>query len=206
MNLQYPVDPTAPVTQTFQEHVQRAKAMNARYNGGIDWGVPTGTPVRAAAAGIVIRAGLDYSGYGNHVRIDHGGGYLTLYAHLYGMLVKPGRQVAAGEMIGYSDNTGNSTGPHLHFEVRCLGKPVDPAPLLVAQDSGTQPAPGPLLAVAVDSLNVRSGPGIQYPIVRTLVKDTTVTALALSGDTWVEIGQGEWAAMAYGQEIYLRPA
>lgn len=95
------------------------------YHDGMDIGVPKGTPVRAAAAGTVIMASW-YGGYGNAIKIDHGGGVVTLYAHLSSIGVEVGQKVAAGANIGYSGNTGTSTGPHLHFTVMVGGSPVDP--------------------------------------------------------------------------------
>jgi murein DD-endopeptidase MepM/ murein hydrolase activator NlpD len=92
---------------------------------GIDIGVAEGTPVQAAAAGVVIYAGW-MSGYGNLVVIDHGNGLSTAYAHNSSLVVGVGRSVAGGEVVSYSGNTGNSTGPHVHFEVRVNGAAVDP--------------------------------------------------------------------------------
>jgi len=92
---------------------------------GIDIGVPTGTPIHAAAAGKVIYCGW-MSGYGNLVMIDHGGGIATLYGHQSRIASSCGEDVAQGQVIGYTGCTGFCTGPHLHFEVRVNGTPVDP--------------------------------------------------------------------------------
>jgi len=92
---------------------------------GIDIGVPTGTPIHAAAAGKVLWCGW-MSGYGNLVMLDHGGGIATLYGHQSRVAVACGDDVAAGQVIGYSGCTGFCTGPHVHFEVRVNGTPVDP--------------------------------------------------------------------------------
>ncbi len=92
---------------------------------GIDIGVPSGTPVHAAAAGKVAWCGW-MSGYGNLVMIDHGGGYATLYGHNTRVAVSCGQEVAQGAVIAYSGCTGFCTGPHVHFEVRVNGTPVDP--------------------------------------------------------------------------------
>jgi peptidoglycan DL-endopeptidase CwlO len=92
---------------------------------GIDIGVPSGTPIQAAAAGTVSIAGVE-SGYGNYTCIDHGGGISTCYAHQESISVSVGQQVSQGQVIGYSDCTGLCFGPHLHFEVRVNGNPVDP--------------------------------------------------------------------------------
>jgi murein DD-endopeptidase MepM/ murein hydrolase activator NlpD len=92
---------------------------------GIDIGVPTGTPVVAAAAGQVIHAGW-LGGYGNLVVIDHGGNLATAYGHQSSIAVSCGQSVSQGQVIGYVGSTGRSTGPHLHFEVRINGGAVDP--------------------------------------------------------------------------------
>jgi len=98
---------------------------------GVDLAAKQGTPIYAAEAGVVIVAQW-WSGYGNTVIIDHGGGVWTLYGHIQnnGILVKKGDIVKRGQKIALVGSTGNSTGPHLHFEVRVDSKPVDPEPYL----------------------------------------------------------------------------
>jgi len=96
-----------------------------RMHEGIDIAVSSGTPVHAAAAGRVVYAGW-MSGYGNLVVLDHGGGLSTAYGHNTSVSVAVGQDVAAAEVIAYSGSTGHSTGPHVHFEVRVNGEPVDP--------------------------------------------------------------------------------
>jgi murein DD-endopeptidase MepM/ murein hydrolase activator NlpD len=96
---------------------------------GIDIAAPTGTPIWAAAAGEVFYAG-EMSGYGNAVMIDHGSGMTTLYGHQSRIASSVGQHVNQGQVIGYVGSTGNSTGPHLHFEVRIGDTPRDPAPYL----------------------------------------------------------------------------
>ena len=96
-----------------------------RMHEGIDIGAPSGTPIRAAAAGRVIIAGW-VGGYGNLIVIDHGGGIATAYGHQSGLAVASGAQVELGDVIGYVGCTGHCFGPHLHFEVRVNGVPVDP--------------------------------------------------------------------------------
>jgi murein DD-endopeptidase MepM/ murein hydrolase activator NlpD len=98
------------------------------YHPGIDIAVPSGTPIRAAAAGAVIFTEPEASsgGYGNYTCIDHGGGLSTCYAHQETFAVSAGQQVSQGQIIGYSDCTGYCFGPHLHFEVRIDGEVTDP--------------------------------------------------------------------------------
>jgi len=96
-----------------------------RLHAGIDIGVPYGTPIHAAAAGTVVLAGW-VGGYGNYTCIDHGGGMATCYAHQSSFAVSTGAQVAQDQVIGYVGCTGHCFGPHLHFEVRIDGNPVDP--------------------------------------------------------------------------------
>ena len=96
-----------------------------RMHEGIDIAAPTGTPIAASRGGTVIHAGW-MGGYGNLVVIDHGGGISTAYAHQSAIGVSSGTQVLQGQTIGYVGNTGNSTGPHLHFEVRVNGAATDP--------------------------------------------------------------------------------
>jgi murein DD-endopeptidase MepM/ murein hydrolase activator NlpD len=96
-----------------------------RMHTGIDIGVPYGTPIHAAASGTVIYCGWE-EGYGNFVVIDHGGNLATAYAHQSQIAVACGQQVQQGDVIGYVGCTGHCFGPHLHFEVRIDGNPVDP--------------------------------------------------------------------------------
>lgn len=96
-----------------------------RLHAGIDIGAPSGTPIWAAKAGVVIFAGRQ-SGYGNVIIIDHGGGMTTLYGHQSRLMARDGQSVAQGQRIGSVGNTGRSTGPHLHFETRYGGSPRNP--------------------------------------------------------------------------------
>ena len=96
-----------------------------RMHEGIDIGVGYGTAIRAAAAGTVVYAGWE-GGYGNLILVDHGDGLATAYAHQSSFAVGGGAQVAQGQVIGYVGCTGRCFGPHLHFEVRVSGSPVDP--------------------------------------------------------------------------------
>jgi peptidase, M23 family len=95
------------------------------YHSGIDIGVDEGTPVHAADSGVIVWSGW-MGGYGYAVVIDHGNGLSTLYGHNSELAVDEGQSVSKGQVVAYAGSTGNSTGPHVHFEVRENGDPVDP--------------------------------------------------------------------------------
>lgn len=101
----------------------------ASTHSGLDVGAPAGTPIRVPAGGVVLSAGPK-GGYGNAVEIDHGNGVVTLYGHAAEVLVSPGEFVQPGQEIATVGSSGRSTGPHLHFEVRVGGRPVDPSRVL----------------------------------------------------------------------------
>jgi len=102
-----------------------------KFHTGIDLRGQEGTPILAAESGVVRSAGTR-GGYGNAVEIDHGNGVSTLYGHASELGVTPGEHVEKGQQIGEVGMTGRATGPHLHFEVRVEGKPVDPKGALKA--------------------------------------------------------------------------
>jgi murein DD-endopeptidase MepM/ murein hydrolase activator NlpD len=97
-----------------------------KFHKGMDFTSPRGTPIYATGDGRVIRRDNSASGYGKHVRIDHGFGYVTLYAHLSKYNVKRGQRVKRGDLIGYVGSTGRSQAPHLHYEVRYNENAVNP--------------------------------------------------------------------------------
>lgn len=101
-----------------------------RFHSGIDLSAPTGTPVVAAADGEVIHAANQRNGYGNLIIIKHGSDYFTVYGHLHTIEVQPGDNVRKGQQIGQVGNTGRSSGPHLHFEIRHRKEAIDPLTLL----------------------------------------------------------------------------
>lgn len=107
-----------------------------RFHAGADFPSKLGTPVAAAGEGTVTFAGR-VRGYGNMISVDHGGGIATLYAHLRRIEVSPGARIAAGQRIGQVGRTGRATGPHLHFEVRVDGRPVDPVLAMAAANNGS---------------------------------------------------------------------
>jgi hypothetical protein len=230
MKFLYPVPPNSIVTQTFAQHEQK-RVINGwtNYNGGIDWFVPTNSSIKAAQVGTVTVVRNDATGYGTHIRIEHTEGttkFTTIYGHLMKCNVEVGDVVNAGDVIGKSDSTGNSTGPHLHFELRKGTQPIDPAPLLVKtvagltsaeteeekepQDLGIEPAqfPGlPKAHVLVGTLNIRSGPSVEERIVGTLIMDEKVEVLRKvlqENNIWLQIGYEQYIAQKFDGNILVR--
>ncbi|MEJ7736005.1 MAG: M23 family metallopeptidase [Chitinophagaceae bacterium] len=97
-----------------------------KMHAGLDFAAPQGTPVYATANGMVTTSGNTGDGYGNHVVINHGYGYSTLYGHMFRIKARRGQRIKRAEIIGYVGNTGKSTGPHLHYEVHKNDRPLDP--------------------------------------------------------------------------------
>ncbi len=194
---------------------------------GFDFGINEGTEVYAAQSGEVLVVDADGEanmGFGNYITLAHdltrtaSGLYKatqwTLYAHLSRAVVKPGDKVTAGQIIGYSGNTGNSTGPHLHFQVQeskapsatrpaeTSGTCIDPYPLLtnLAVDPTPPPPPpdptpvptpgltlpGNLEVTATAGLFLRSGPGTNYTAFKLLPYKTKLEGIAQQGD-WIKV-------------------
>ncbi|CAN5396305.1 M23 family metallopeptidase [soil metagenome] len=97
-----------------------------KMHAGLDFTAPTGTPIYATADGTIKLANFNSGGYGNHVIINHGYGYETLYGHMVRIKARVGQKVKRGDIIGWVGSTGKSTGPHCHYEVHKNGDPVDP--------------------------------------------------------------------------------
>ena len=220
LELLYPFKGTFPETQSFDEHVARAKANgwsyapgipgNGYYYGGVDWGMPKGTPILATRRGEVEKTSKDLKGYGYHIRLLHEtvpGLTKSIYAHLSEILVSTGDVVQAGQHIGNSGNTGNSTGAHIHYEVRRGGTPFDPVPFLVKQIGDLPPVPpttvtgllpAGLVKVISNELRLRSDAGIGFFIAGILkagaVIDIEAEYREASGYTWRKL---------VGQQLYI---
>jgi len=125
--------PQATITQGFGPTdlaFEPSFAGYPHFHTGVDMAEPAGSPVLAADDGVVAVSNSGNTGYGNYVVIAHASGMATLYGHLAQSLVHVGQRVTQGQPIGLEGSTGNSTGPHLHFEARVNGQPVDPTPFL----------------------------------------------------------------------------
>lgn len=122
----WPVPSSGRITSGYGYRIHPIFKVNKMHT-GIDIAAPSGTPIVAAESGTVISTGW-LGGYGLTIMVDHGGGIVTLYAHNSSVTASRGQQVARGQTIALMGSTGNSTGPHLHFEVRSNGSYVDPLP------------------------------------------------------------------------------
>lgn len=130
------------------------------WHGGLDFPAPLGTAIRALLPGIVSAVVHLTRSYGKHVRVDHGGGLQTLYAHMQRTMVGQGQGVGEGTQLGTVNSTGNSTGHHLHFEVRQGGRQVNPEPYLSGAASGS--------AGGGDSARIWDIPGIIRQTIRDI--------------------------------------
>lgn len=144
MTFRQPFRGSWPISQRYGEKITDPKGHT-----GIDYACPEGTEILASADGTVMRSAYTATGYGVYVILKHENGIGTVYAHLKASMVLVGDEVKQGDVIGLSGNTGNSTGPHLHFEARSVWndytKHFDPMqlPLISVDDSITQPKPQP---------------------------------------------------------------
>lgn len=135
----------------------------AQYHFGVDLALHKGDSVYAAFDGIVRYSSYNMGGYGNCIVIRHYNGLETLYGHLSGRIVTPGQVVKAGELIGFGGSTGYSTGPHLHFETRYKGEPIDPTTFIDFKDS-TYHLKNDTLLVTRKSFEYFSKPSARYAV------------------------------------------
>jgi hypothetical protein len=182
--MKYPFSKEYVITQEFGENPGDYARFGMKAHNGIDFGCPTGTPVLAAADGHVSGSRFDANGYGWVVEIAHPDGLTSVYAHLSETRTAVGKDVTAGTVIGISGSTGNSTGPHLHFEVRKAGElkngywgAIDPRPLIEwpghPVSEVTKPVDKGFVRVTAAGLNVRMDPSIEGQLIGRVPQGTT---------------------------------
>jgi murein DD-endopeptidase MepM/ murein hydrolase activator NlpD len=208
--IQWPVTRGSRVTQFFAENPAMYQPFGLLGHNGIDFGVVTGTPITAVGGGTVMETRLDRTGYGRHVRIQHDG-YLAIYAHLSRTDVVVGQIVFPGQVIGLSGGdrsdpyAGNSTGAHLHFEIRPaeggspgFGGAVDPWPWLMAGDA--EPPAGAVwqgTVLASKGLNVRSTPMV------TDDNSNLLYTLNHNAVVWVSEVSNGWAKLVSSRDEWV---
>jgi hypothetical protein len=210
MKLRCPLFTYQYISQTYDEHVARARANGwapyptgvpgtIYYYGGIDYAVYN-APDKAAADGVVSYVNKGSTGYGYEIRIDHGDGYVTIYGHHSAINVIKGQVVKAGDIIGITGNTGNSTGPHLHFEVRLNGSPIDPQPLI---DGGEENKVKGTVLENGNGLAVRSQPERTGIVLKRLYTGNVVDIESI--DTmWAKLKDGKYICVRMKGDEYVR--
>lgn len=210
MNFCLPFQGTYPITQKFGENPGSYSGFGLAGHNGVDYGVPNGTKILAAADGTVEKVGNDPNGYGIYVKLKHAEGYHTLYGHLREYVYGIGDTIVAGQLIGYSNNTGNSTGSHLHFEIRLDGQEsngyggaVDP----LAQIEGEiivpnlELQPGARIRVICTALRIRDAYSTSTgQVVGLLYKGAKASAIDVyvqGEEVWVQISDGLWICYSY---------
>jgi len=207
MKLICPLDNYVYISQTYAQHVARAYANGWKpyptgnpndifYYGGIDYAVNSGTNAKVAADGVVSVLERWNVGYGIRISIDHGNGFTTVYGHNQSLNVVLGQQVKQGDIYGKTGNTGNSTGPHLHFELRLNGSPVDPEPYFEKEDVMQG-------QVLVNQLAVRTQPSAGGAgVVKRRINSGTMVEVSEIDTIWVKLNDGTYVAARYmGEEL-----
>lgn len=216
-----------PVTQRFGENVNYYKQWGyCCGHNGIDYGISNGTAILASADGEVNAVAFEDGGYGNYVKLAHDFGY-TYYAHLQKATIEVGDKVKTGGKIALSDNTGASTGPHLHFGLKVPGADagmrdyIDPAPYLglsphdPPQDTQRYLTVEFAIEVIINELRVREGAGTQYAHIGNVHMGEKYECDALtffvsncSQEAWFRYASGDfkgmWSAGIYLGETYVR--
>lgn len=210
-----PFDGEFAMTQAFGGNPQDYVQFGLAGHNGVDWALPMGTPVLAAADGMVEDVGYDAGGYGYYITLVHDGGVRTVYGHLSRALMSRGDNVSEGQAIGKSGNTGNSTGPHLHWTVKVPGQggngyrgAVDPLGYLAGEPPSPQPSPGKgegaqtrRMVVQVDGLRVRSGAGTSY---QEMGRGAAGSAVEVA-EVWARRADGQgWMAVYYNGDELMR--
>lgn len=181
------------ITQFFGENPSAYARFGLKGHNGIDFGCPEGTPICAVEDGIVEKSGSDPSGYGNYVKLRHAGGLWTLYGHFSSLVVGTSDVVKKGQLLGYSGNTGNSTGAHLHFEVRKAGEEKNGYNGAIDPMGQVTPYAIPAgQARVITNLNARLSPSTAGKVLYTLQPGTMLTladkpAVVTGSITWVPV-------------------
>lgn len=223
-SIKNPVGSMYVITQTFDEHIAYRAAANLKnYNGGVDYATPMRTPVYPACSG-VVRAVGDFGniGYGKYIRIAHIDGFETVYAHLDEIVVRVGESVNECKIVGYTGNTGFTTGPHIHFELRLGGVPVDPLMYMAAVPQSNDNIQVVRENVGLRSVNVQSKEGLRVRTTpRTDTWDNVIglvefglhddmfvigTVEMCDGSTWFEIGYREFICSKTPENTVLAEA
>jgi murein DD-endopeptidase MepM/ murein hydrolase activator NlpD len=195
IKLRLPFAGKFPITQLFGANPQIYSRFGKPGHNGLDFGLPIGTPVLASAEGTVEKIGYDEKGYGYFILLRHDK-FFTLYAHLSKIQVSVQQKVFSSQQIGLSGNTGFSTGPHLHFELRVPGAPgsynkgeIDPSPFFEAisvSATGIKEGYAGHAVVSVSVLNVRLNPSLSAPVVGSLSESTKVEVISTKNG-WCKI-------------------
>ena len=228
ISIPYPFTPGEyyRVSQRFGENPQYYAQWNLPGHNGIDFACPTGTRIIAVAPGKVTQVRTDDTGYGHHVRVAHEVGgvrFEAIYGHFSQNMVSPGQTVEVGTVLGLSGNTGNSTGPHLHFEIRpeSTVQPgtfvsgayaVDPEPFFVAYTPDQTPAAVLYTARVLpwDGLIIRSQPYVTTANrigvhLQGAVIDVVEETTDAQGNTWVRANSTvqQWSCWGIGTRVWL---
>lgn len=236
-----PVPKNCVITQSWEQHKQRAISNGwswkpgipgkTYYYPGVDFAGCGSPPILAAASGKVLEVRSDPSGYGNHVRIDHGDGDMTIYAHLSVTSVRAGDAVKAGQAVGVMGWSGNvwpagPGGTHLHWELRRKGVPTDPMPMVVMSlpEPDVEPVPTPepedqpqgwavpeivvpsVKVTALPWLNIRESAAADAKKVGSLQPGDVVKVIDVvrdGADIWLQIGYGQYIAGLYDGDIMV---
>lgn len=155
---------------------------------GIDLGVPVGSPVLAVEDGTILTVGYQADGAGNYVTIEHSDGYLTKYFHLDSYIVAEGEAVSKGQIIGYSGNTGTSTGPHLHFEVWLNGESVDPKSVIVFDGLGVSFIDARAVQHETGGINMRFTGYAPFRVYKSVDNQNYTFMAEVQGNLYTEYG------------------
>ena len=226
VDLRYPFVSPAPVSQPFGVNPAAYAAYGLPYHNGVDFAVITGTPLLACAPGEVVAVRNDAGGYGTHVRLvceKQGKRFQVIYGHMSSVGVQMEDKVAEGQVIGLSGNTGNSTGPHLHFEVRPESEmapgtfvsgayAVDPYPMFMPLEPIVEQGEAlyQVIVLPFDGLRVRAGMGTHFTHLETKLANETFDVVEegfdSGGNKWVRHASSipKWSCWGLGGKVWLQ--